>query len=185
MNSIFSMQIALPLHTGYRRRLHDLVLSTGEWASVAHKQTFYQALSRALGEAVPWFEYGVWDYWDDDARAQSGYADWAAGLQGKEARSTPGPIAAPGEKRYMLITLAFLLQRGSNSDRTAASCCNGLSEGVYWTRETFGRLVACVGWLNVASVRSDLIYLVPGDDTYALTTDDLLSQNYHYLRSLA
>ncbi len=36
-----------------------------------------------------------------------------------------------------------------------------------------------------ASVESDVLYLVPGEDGYALTTEDLLSQNYHYLRSLA
>lgn len=185
MSSILSMQIALPLESAYRRHLHDLVLSTGDRAMVAHKQAFYQALSRALVEAARWFEYGVWDYWDDNEKAQAGFADWAAGLQGKEARSAPGPVAAPGEKRYMLVTLAFLLRSGSNSDSTAASCCNALKEGEYWQRATFVRLLNCVGWLNFASVESDVFYLVPGDDSFALTTEDLLSQNYHYLRSLA
>jgi len=85
----------------------------------------------------------------------------------------------------MLVTLAFLLRSGSNSDATAAGCCNGLKEAEYWKRDTFARIAACVGWLNFASVESDVLYLVPGDDSYALTTEDLLSQNYHYLRSLA
>jgi hypothetical protein len=178
------MQAALPLESAFRRRLHALVLSTGDRGTVAHKQAFYQELSRALHQAAPWFEYGVWDYWDDNDRAHREFADWAAGLQGKEARSTPGPAAAPGEKRYMLVTLALLLRSGSNSDHTAASCCNALKEIEYWRRDTFARLSTCVGWLNFASVESDVLYLVPGDDSYALTTEDLLSQNYHYLRSL-
>jgi hypothetical protein len=41
-----------------------------------------------------------------------------------------------------------------------------------------------MGVINFASVKSDIMYLLPRDDDWGLTVDDLAQEKFHYLRVL-
>jgi hypothetical protein len=77
-----------------------------------------------------------------------------------------------------------LLARGSNSERTLAARCN-IDQRHLWHRSVFVSLLHGIRYLNFASVRSDVVYLIPGADEYGLTTEDLASDKFAYLRPVA
>jgi hypothetical protein len=84
----------------------------------------------------------------------------------------------------VLVTVLFLLERGSNSDLTLGERCD-LPEADYFTRATFAQLVATIPALNFANVQADAVYLSPGNDRDGLSDDDLRGPGYEYLRPLA
>lgn len=187
-HSYFACQLARPMLAGdeAQARLSKLIAAQIDagGATIDAKRRFYQAVTRTLVEQLGSFERGVWDYWDEpDEKVQRGFQDWVDGLEGKEGRHKPHP--SPDQPRYMAVALAFLLQRGSNSDRTMADACD-IEQGDLWRRETFARILTQgVGALNFASVRSDVIYLLPQREDYALTHQDLTgSGDFDYLRVL-
>ncbi len=182
--SIFAMQVVKPLvypEDALYRRLRDLVSKAPENTNYADKHRFYTKVCGALQESSKHFVQGVWDYWDDPNRAPGDFQDWVDGLEGKEARLRP---ASPDETRYLVFTMAFLLQHHSTSDRRLLQHCN-IPEERLWKRETFAHLLRGLPTLNFLHVQSDLVYLLPGQDMeLGVTDDNLLSGDYHYLRPL-
>ena len=107
-----------------------------------------------------------------------------AGLPALLARVNPDEISRiSAEKRYIVVTLIFLVEGGSNSDRTLAERCD-VPESEYWTRLTFGRLIATIPLLNFANVEADAVYLAPGSDEDGLSMEDLHGGGYEYLKML-
>jgi hypothetical protein len=103
------------------------------------------------------------------------------GLQGKEARTEPAPRREP---RYMVFTLALLLQHGSTSDTRLMAHAN-IPEDRLWRKDTFEHLLKGIALLNFINVKSEVVYLLPGDDAaLGLTSADLDTEDYHYLRKL-
>jgi hypothetical protein len=193
-HSAFALQVALRYRhgEGQRDRLRR-ALGTGTVAmSYRQKGEYFQQLSAAVRASAASFDYGVWDYFDDDGRARQEYATWAEGLEGKEARRVPVPLPAPGgyrdaggDRRYLLFTVALLMRHGSASDRTLFATQQNLAGPTLWTRATFGYLIGALGMMSFTGVVSDVVYLIPGDDpTFALTPEDLKHPQFHYLREL-
>ena len=46
----------------------------------------------------------------------------------------------------------------------------------------FQRILQGIGYLNFAAVKGDVIYLIPGDDDWGLTVQDLTDEKFEYLR---
>lgn len=181
--SIFAMQVVKPLQPGdaLYRRLHALMASASAEASFSEKNRFYSRLCGVLQESSSSFEQGVWDYWDDPSRAPGDFQDWVDGLKGKEARREPAPST---EQRYLVFTIALLLQNGSTSDLRLLEHCN-IPDSRLWKRETFAHLLRSLPQVNFLHVQSDLVYLLPGDDAaYGPTRADLDNGDYPYLRDL-
>jgi len=102
----------------------------------------------------------------------------------EEMGSAPDEISRiSAEKRYIIVTLLFLVEGGSNSDRTLAERCDVL-ESEYWTRLTFGRLIATIPLLNFAAVEADAVYLAPGSEEDGFSMEDLHGGGYEYLKML-
>ena len=87
------------------------------------------------------------------------------------------------EKRYVIVTLLFLVEGGSNSDRTLAERCD-VPESEYWTRLTFAKLIATVPLLNFANVEADAVYMAPGSEEDGFSMEDLHGGGYEYLKML-
>ncbi|HEY0715402.1 MAG TPA: hypothetical protein VGF45_22160, partial [Polyangia bacterium] len=87
------------------------------------------------------------------------------------------------DKSYVIVTMLFLVERGSNSDLTLGERCD-LPENDYFTRQTFAQLIASVPMLNFANVQADAVYLVPGNDRDGLSDEDLHGGGYEYLKPL-
>lgn len=188
--SVFAMQVAIPHQPGTAAHdgLRQLVARAGQEQTYDDKAAFYRELSGRLLALVPWFAKGIWDFWDDPTRAPGDFQEWVDGLEGKEARHAPAPPAnyrgqAP-EPRFMLVTFSMLLVHHGNSCRLLSRACN-IPQANLWQRASFARILQGVAKVNFASVRSDVVYLVPRDDAYALTPEDLATQDYFYLRELA
>lgn len=183
--SIFSMQVAMPLRGSddpTYRELHKLVRTAPERTNYARMHDYYGRICNVLRRESERFELGVWDYWDDPSRAPNDFQDWVDGLEGKEARTEPAP--ENGRPRYLVCTLAILLQHGSTSDQRLLAHCD-IPEAKLWTRNTFAHLLRGPGLLNFLHVKSDLVYLLPGDDpACALTDVELATEDWHYLRRL-
>src|SRR5438094_10488214 len=87
------------------------------------------------------------------------------------------------EKRYVVVTLVFLVEADTNSDRTLAERCD-VPKSEYWTRLTFGRLIATVPLLNFANVVADAVYLAPGTEEDGFSMEDIHGGGYEYLKLL-
>jgi hypothetical protein len=188
-HSVFAFEIAAHLEQGsfLRRRLHELIKSCPEQASFAHKSWMYSQVTQLLMAHMAQVELGCWDYFDDDARALKDYKMWTDGLLTEEgARTAPSveggrPFREAGERLYLTFTMAFLLTQGSPADLALRARCN-IPQGALWRRESFVRVLQGVPAINFVSVKSDVIYLIPGDERWGLTPADLQLPKFQYLR---
>src|SRR6478752_4734619 len=119
MFSYMALQLARPMRPNdpLQLRLSRLLAAHRNATAMSHeaKRLFYDTVTNVLQEEMALFEKGIWDYWNEPEKVQPGFQDWIDGLAGKEARKSPHPGDG---NRYMVIALAFLIQRGSNSDQT-------------------------------------------------------------------
>ncbi|WP_438043933.1 hypothetical protein [Sorangium sp. So ce128] len=104
-----------------------------------------------------------------------------------EEDARKGPSGTPevyrGQPRYLSFTMAFLLVQGSPADRMLRTVC-GIPKDGLWRRDMFGHILQNLGHVSFASVKSDVIYLIPRDKGWALTVEDLTDPKFHYLRKI-
>jgi hypothetical protein len=190
--TFFGIQVAVKafFKDDFRRRLHETVARADAEQSLAEKRTFWKRVTAVLNEAMPVFEYGYWDLIRDD-NAEQEFETWCSEIEGSVATEAEEMGTAADEvnrlsadQSYVLVTLAFLLERDSNSDLTVGERAD-LPEDSWFTRATFAHLIATVPMLNFANVQADAVYIVPGNDTDGLSDDDLHGEGYEYLKPLA
>ncbi|MBI5533062.1 MAG: hypothetical protein HY898_10120 [Deltaproteobacteria bacterium] len=188
-NSLFAIQVFVRIQQGITLRsdLHSVLSRAPEAATYAQKREFYQALVNVL---VPWtehFELGNWDFTDDASEAEREYESWCQGTLDDAQQSPPTPFSTgyrdPSEAYYMFVTMVFLLQTGSNDANLMAHYCN-VPEFHLWNKQTFARLLRAIPMMNFVHVVSDAVYLCPGDDMRGVSTSELRSETYSYLRQL-
>jgi hypothetical protein len=172
-----------------RRQLHEIISGSDAEQSLTEKRVFWKRVAAVLNEAVPAFELGFWDLIRGSG-AEEEFESWSSEIEGSLATEKEEMGTAPdeisrisAEKRYIIVTLLFLVEGGSNSDRTLAERCD-VPESEYWTRLTFGRLIATVPLLNFAGVEADAVYLAPGSDEDGFSMEDLHGGGYEYLKML-
>lgn len=169
------------LHTELRRTL----ATSPPAAALQQKWLFYKHIVGELLVAVPLFHRGCWDYFDDDAQAKASYEQWVGGMVSEEgARPQPsGDDPYRGSARYLTFTMAFLLANGSPTDLAVRRLCDIPQERL-WHRQTFQHILAGLGVLNFASIKSDVAYLIPRDVGWGLTDEDLAHEKFKYLRHI-
>jgi hypothetical protein len=172
-----------------RRQLHEVIARSESEQSLAEKRAFWKRVAAVLNEAVPAFELGFWDLIPGDG-AEEEFESWSSEIEGglatekEEMGTAPDEISRiSAEKRYIIVTMIFLVEGGSNSDQTLAERCD-VPESEYWTRLTFGRLIATVPMLNFANVEADAVYLAPGSEEDGFSMEDLHGGGYEYLQML-
>ena len=186
-HSIFAFEVAARYETG--GRLHDALRGALANAqlhmNLQQKWRFYKEAVSELLVALPLFQRGCWDYFDDDTRAKSDYEQWVAGMVTEEgARLEPsGDDPYRGSSRYLTFTMAFLLVNGSKTDEAMKRLCD-IPESRLWERATFHRILSGLGVLSFASIKSDVAYLIPRDAGWGLTDEDLAHPKFAYLRPL-
>jgi hypothetical protein len=183
-HSIFAMELCLPLDTALQAKLRRLIIEHPTLAGYHDKWALYRAATESMLGSLAHVEKGCWDYFDDNARALRDYDMWVGGMTTEEgARTSPSGQSDPyrDSHRYMTLTMAFLIVQGSPTDVSISGLCN-IPEGYLWKRETFGRILRGMGAISFASVKSDVIYVIPGDDNWGLTAEDLMASKFEYLR---
>jgi len=190
-NTFFGIQVAVRnfITDPLRPQLHQIIARSADEQSLAEKRAFWKRVAAVLNEGVPAFEMGYWDLIRGDG-ADEEFESWSSEIEGRLATEKEELGAAAdevsrisAEKRYVVVTLLFLVEAGTNSDRTLAERCD-VPESEYWTRLTFGRLIATVPLLNFANVVADAVYLAPGTDEDGFSMEDIHGGGYEYLKLL-
>jgi hypothetical protein len=191
--TFFGVQVAVKafFQDDFRGNLHRAIArGDGAEQTLADKRIFWKRVTVALNQGMPVFELGYWDLIRTN-EADKEFESWCSEIEGATA-TVPEEMGSAAdevnrlsaERSYILVTLAFLLERGSNSDTLVGERCD-LPESEWFTRQTFARLIAGIPMMNFANVQSDAVYLMPGNDTDGLSDDDLHGEGYEYLKPLA
>jgi hypothetical protein len=187
-HSIFAVEICARLvpESPLRAALAEVVRSAPPGMSLHDKWQQYTRAAILLADNLQLAERGCWDYFDDDARAKKDFEMWTAGMVTKEGvRAEPSGLPDPyrGESRYLTFTMALLLVQGSPSDRMLKQVC-AIPEAELWRRASFARVLRGIGHVSFASVQGDVLYLIPRDDGWGLTGQDLQHPKFEYLRAM-
>ena len=189
--TFFGLQVVATVFHGdpLREKLHQLIASAPDPQTLQQKRSFWKRFSALLNEAMPVFELGYWDL-VQGGKAEEELESWTSEIEGGLAteREELGQRAdevnrLSADKRYLLCTCVVLVERGSNSDVTLGERCD-LPETVWWTRQTFAKLIATFPLLNFANVQADAVYLSPGSARDGLSMEDLHGGGYEYLHPL-
>lgn len=184
--SILAIEIAARTWYGdpFRRVLHELITTHPVASTPVQKRMLYhQAVQHVMANwnAV---ELGCWDFFDNHEKAVADYDMWCRGMLTAEgARTAPSYDPSQQTPRYLTFTMAFLMVNGTPSERAMAERCNVQEESL-WRRDVFSYIVQAVPSIDFEHVQSDVIYLIPAQDEYALTPEDLGLPKFHYLRRL-
>lgn len=187
-SSIFSIEVAARLDRAPNLLpiLKSVITDQRQSVGLHQKWQAYRRASEALLGNLGVIERGCWDYFDDEQKANADFQMWLGGMTTKEgARAEPSGRIDPyrGQPRYLTFTMTFLLVRPSPTDHALSQLCN-IPEAHLWRKDVFSRILAGMGVINFASVRSDVMYLIPRDDDWGLTVEDLALPKFHYLREL-
>lgn len=186
LHSIFAFEVCMRLDPSLRYALRQRILGHPQAATYHEKWTLYRGAADDILPHVEHIERGCWDYFNDDARAQKDFKMWSDGMITEEgSRKVPSGQPDPyrGEPRYMTFTMAFLLVQDSPCDYQMRQL-TAIPEQYLWRRDVFVRLLQGIGYLNFASVKGDVVYLIPGDDQWGLTAEDLTATKFDYLRPI-
>lgn len=183
-HSIFAIEVCLPFDLGLHSTLRRLVVDVPERQDLQQKWLQYRQASQAVSTRASRIVKGCWDYFDDDTRARRDYDMWVGGMTTEEgARTEPSGDSDPyrGSPTFMTLTMAFLIVKSSPSDLELSSLCN-VPEELLWKRDTFARILDGMGAISFASVKSDVMYVIPGQNGWGLTEADLALSKFDYLR---
>ena len=187
-SSIFSLEIAARLDRAPNLLplLRSVITDHPQTVGLQQKWQLYRRAAEALVGNLGLIERGCWDYFDDDARAEKDFKMWLGGMTTEEG-ARPQPSGRPdpyrGEPRYLTFTMTFLMVRPSATDQAVSQLCK-IPETHLWRRDVFGRILGGMGIINFASVKSDVMYLIPRDEDWSLTVDDLAQPKFNYLRTV-
>ena len=181
--SIFAIEIAARtwINDPFRQALHGLIVGHPAASSPIQKRQLYVQIAQHIQQNFQSIEKGCWDYFDNHEKAVADFDMWVRGMLTEEgARQQPSYEPDP---RYLTFTMAFLLVQGTPADQAIAQRCNVPQENL-WRRDVFNYIVQAVPAIDFANVQADVLYMLPRDDEFALTPQDLTQPNFHYLRQL-
>jgi hypothetical protein len=167
--------------------LAEVIKGAPERMNLHQKWLQYQRGAQLVLENLSALERGCWDYFNDDGRALSDYEMWTQGMMTEEGvRKEPSGLGDPyrGEPRYLTFTMALLIVQDTPADRHMLSLCD-IPESDLWRRPTFARILRGMAHVSFASVKSDVMYLIPQEGAWALTLQDLADPKFEYLRALS
>ena len=188
-HSVFTVEVCarLDLMPQLLDQLRPLVQTAGERVTRTEAWQRHANAAECLLGAMDVVERGCWEYFDEESTAMQMFDDWCRPVLDKEIPRL-GPSGIPSYRdagpRYVLFTVVYLLARDSPSDVEVRRACDVPPEDL-WRKRTFRRHLGTMKKLSFASVKADSMYMVPRDHDWGLTTEDLATERYAYLRTLA
>jgi hypothetical protein len=187
-HNIFALELCLRLEPEDRLRsqLRELVASHPSASTPGYKWEQLRRATELLLANDDLFEKGCWDFFDDDDRARRDYEMWCNGMITEEGVRKQ-PSGRPGEfdlePRYMTFTISLLLKADTETARSLAALCT-IPEPDLWKKATFVHILQGLSSVSYAAVKSDVLYLIPGEETWGLTAGDLQEPKFEYLRPI-
>lgn len=184
--SIFAIEICTELDGQAQAFLKRLLTENTQILAPGQKWALYDQAARCLVSLRGKWRSGCWDFFDDDTRARGDFNMWVQGLMTEEG-SRPHPSGSPdpyrGEPRFMTFTMACLMVTGSQCERQISAAC-AIPPSDLWRSDTFARMLANLRFVNFVNVEGSTMYLIPGDMSYGLTSQDLEHPKFEYLRPI-
>jgi hypothetical protein len=187
---LFGLELCFPTAQGdaYRERVRRLLADFPASASVAEKERLYREFGAATLGELPRAVSGCWDYVGSDRRARAELGLWCSGVtERRGVRRVPAPVTTAfrndPRRRFLTVTAVLLLALHAGEECPLAEPCD-IPEARFWTRATFATLLRALDRVRFGQVRCDALYLIPRDDGWALTDDDLARREYDHLRPL-
>ena len=183
-HSLFAVQIFTRLAESgdLRRDLHELIAAAPERVTHVGKHRFYGDLVRLVQRRRPEIPLGHWDYTSDPEEAEREFHEWSEGTI-RDATEMASHSPDPNQERFMFLTVAVLVERKSTTDRALEKAC-AIPEADLWKRATFDKLLQAFGNLDWRRVRSDVVFLCPGNLERGVTRADLTKPAYAYVNTL-
>jgi len=187
-NSFASIELCFPLHPGSEllSGARDVVARQPEKSTLDARWRATRKLAKLLLSNLDKAERGCWEYFDDDATVKSMWDDWSKAVDtrtGARAEALPVDPYRGGEPRYLTVTAAYLLVRGSPSDAEFRGASIVTPKNL-WKRQTFSTMLNAMRKTSFASVRADTLYLIPREEDWGLTATDLSDPKFAYLRPI-
>ncbi len=184
--SIFAMELCYRYDPALHAILRDHATAQPDALGLHEKWVAYRNCEADLLANLDRVDRGCWDYYNDDERAKRDFAMWVGGMTTDEtARTSPSPPvdAYRDTPRYMTFTMALLIAQGTPTDAALFQLCN-IPDNRLWEKAVFTRILQGLGVINFASVKGDVMYVIPRDGEYSLTPEDMSEDKFGYLRPL-
>jgi hypothetical protein len=184
--SIFAIEMCLRYDPTFAAGARNLLCADTSQPSAGHLWHLWTAAADELRRRQSAWVSGCWDFWEDPTKAQTDFQMWKNGLMTEEgARKAPSAGGEPyrGGERFLTMTMACLLVKGSAAERAMAQACN-VPQAYLWHTATFQRVLMAIRHINFAVVERATAYLIPKEDGWALTPEDLRDPKFHYLRPI-
>jgi hypothetical protein len=157
-------------------------------ASRSEKSAFYRSFTTDLLNQGAHWRRGIWDFSNDETEARRMFNDYTSVLESKKgARQSPsatgGPMRSQGGPFYLNATFAWMLLRGT-AGANALERSTAIQQNMLWHRQTFVHLLRIAAMVAPSDVESDVVYMIPGDYSFALTGADLAHPDFAYLRAI-
>ncbi len=187
-HSIFALELCMRLEpeSSLRAGLREIVVTHPALSDPGPKWQMLQDAAELLIGNDHLFARGCWDFFDTDKRALGDYDMWTKGLTTEEgARQSPSGAIDPyrQDTRFMTFTISLLMMNGTSAERALSAICD-VPDDRLWRRETFVYILRGLKVVNFAFVKSDVFYLIPGEDSWGLTAQDLQDPKFEYLRTV-
>jgi hypothetical protein len=172
--TFFGIQIAYRRYRDdtSRGRLHHIIAGADEDQTLPDKRAFWKNVVALVKGNLPHFEYGYWDF-IRGGKAEGEFETWSSEIEAGLATESEevGAVAdevhrlggAIGDARFVVVSLLFLVDGGTNTDQTLGERCD-VADADFFKRATFIRLLDSITLMNFVNVRADAVYVAPGSD---------------------
>jgi len=172
--TFFGIQIAYRRYRDddSRGRLHHIIAGADEDQTLPDKRAFWKNVVALVKGNLPHFEYGFWDF-IRGAKAEGEFETWSSEIEAGLATETEEVGATAdevhrlggtiGDARFVIVSLLFLVDGGTNTDQTLGERCD-VADADFFQRATFVRLLDSITLMNFVNVRADAVYVAPGSD---------------------
>jgi hypothetical protein len=183
--SVFALEICLRLEPSAHEELRRVAYGREDQRRTPSEQwQQYARLSELLWAYETTWVRGCWEFFNEDAKAESTFADWKRSMHAAAERPRgPSTGLYRGAQLYMTFTLATLLRRGSPCEQALNARCS-YPEQHLWLRSTFRNMVDTVRMLAPPAVVEDTLYLIPGASASGITEDELREPLFKHLRPI-
>lgn len=157
----------------------------------AHKQAWFKQLLSILVEHKPHWEYGYWDYHDDDGKNadEAEFETWLSEITASMATESEELGAdideahrLSADKSYIVTTIALVMEYAPL--KSVYELLEAIPEEEFWTKSGFSELFEALRRVNFEYVLRDAVFVMPGNDDDGFSWEDLHSAGWSYLKPL-
>ncbi|MCS7012777.1 MAG: hypothetical protein RMI34_10145 [Chloroherpetonaceae bacterium] len=191
--AFFAVQVAFNYYgkETLRSALHRLIEESVDDETPEQKRRFYKRLTGKLQEAIPYFEYGYWDFIIEAEAAEREFHHWINDIEANIAteeeevgESVDEVMRLSSSKYYVVISLIFLLE-ASPMLNDLTDMIREIPEDAFADRETFAKLISAINYIDFEYSYGDAVYIMPSNEKDGISYEDLAGEGWEYLQLIS